>query len=417
MRIIQYLRVFAKGETFIYDARVKKIIYLDNASTTAVHPKVVEAMKPYWTKNFGNPSAITRSGVLVKKILEKTRLEIASYLSRRPNEIVFTSGGTEANNLAIFGTINYLRERGKMISGLHFITTNIEHSSILECFKKVERLGGEVTYLQVKETGLIDLKDLRKAIKNNTVLISIGYANNEIGTIQPIREIAKEVRHAQKINTILENYKFPYFHTDASQAGLYLDLNINQLGVDLMTLDAQKIFGPKGVGLLFVKAGMNISPIIFGGGQESGLRPGTENIPLIVGFNKALELVRKEFFKKAKKVKIVRDYFWQKVRKEIPEAVLNGGLENRLPGNLNFSIPNIDPEFTVLCLDEEGIVCSTKSACKQDEDESFVIRALGKETKLVKSALRFTLSEEISKKDIDKVVKKLKDLHNLKKVL
>jgi cysteine desulfurase len=189
-----------------------------------------------------------------------------------------------------------------------------------------------------------------------------------------------------------------------------LDLNVNQLGVDLMTLDAQKINGPKGVGTLFVKAGVNLAPIIFGGGQEKDLRSGTENIPLIVGMAKALVIASEAKQSRSKKVKAVRDYFWTKIQKKIPEAVLNGDLENRLPNNLNFSIPNIDPEFTVLCLDEEGIVCSTKSACDHDEDESFVVRALGKSTELVRSAIRFSLSESITKKDIDFVVEKLYNL-------
>jgi cysteine desulfurase len=406
----------------------KKIIYLDNASTTPVQKEVILAMKPYWSEKFGNPSSITKIGVEAKKVLEKARMTVAECLLRRPNEIVFTSGGTESNNLAIFGVVNDLDKKGQKITDLHFITTNIEHSSITECFKELERRGAKVDYLKVNEKGLVEPKDLRKLIKPNTVLVSIGYANNEIGTIQPIREIAKEIRHAKKslpetspkksserLGTPLSGEEFlgevsnlPYFHTDASQAGLYLDLNVNQLGVDLMTLDAQKINGPKGVGVLFVKAGTNISPIIFGGGQEKGLRSGTENIPLIVGLAKALELRGQG---RSLSVKKIRDYFWQKVQKEIPSAILNGDQEFRLPNNLNFSIPGINPEFVVLCLDEEGIICSTKSACDHDEDESFVVRALVKSDEIVKSALRFSLSEEITKKDIDYV------LHILKKVL
>jgi cysteine desulfurase len=373
---------------------------------------VVLAMKPYWSEKFGNPSSITKLGVEARKVLEKCRLTVAEGLMRRPNEIVFTSGGTEANNLAIFGVVNDLEKNGIKISDLHFITTNIEHSSVNECFKEVERRGGKVDYLKVRENGLVDLKELRKLLKPNTVFVSIGYANNEIGVIQPIRDIAKEIRHSRKTNIVLEKeiYEYPYFHTDASQAGLYLDLNVNQLGVDLMTLDAQKINGPKGVGTLFVKAGVNLAPIIFGGGQEKDLRSGTENIPLIVGMAKALVIASEAKQSRSKKVKAVRDYFWTKIQKKIPEAVLNGDLENRLPNNLNFSIPNIDPEFTVLCLDEEGIVCSTKSACDHDEDESFVVRALGKSTELVRSAIRFSLSESITKKDIDFVVEKLYNL-------
>jgi cysteine desulfurase len=398
---------------------MKKIIYLDNAATTPVRPEVVLAMKPYWTEGFGNPGSITKMGVKAQKAVEDSRRGIAEHLKARPQEIIFTSGGTEANNLAIFGAVNNLEKKGIKISDLHFITTNIEHSSVTECFKELERRGAKVDYLKVNQNGSVEPKDLRKLIKPNTVLVSVGYANNEIGTIQPIKELMKEIRHARKINPNL------LFHTDASQAGLYLNLNVQELGVDMMTLDAQKIYGPKGVGILFMKAGTEISPIIFGGGQERGLRSGTENVPLIVGMTKALELARGAESPQAlgvirysvkrrelavMKLEKLRNYFWQKIQADIPEAVLNGDLENRLPNNLNISIPNIDSEFTVLCLDEFGIVCSTRSACNHDEDGSFVVRALGKSEDLIKSTLRFSLGEDIRKKEIDFVVKTLKSI-------
>jgi len=383
---------------------MKRVIYLDNTATTPVRKEVVLAMKPYWSESFGNPGSITKMGVKAREVVENARKMIAENLKARPQEIIFTSGGTESNNLAIFGLVNNLEKQGMNISDLHFITTNIEHSSISECFRELERRGAKVDYLKVNDKGIVDTRDLRKIIKPNTVLVSVGYANNEIGTIQPIKEIAKEVRHARKTNSNL------CFHIDASQAGLYLNLNINELGIDLMTLDAQKIFGPKGVGVLFVKAGIEISPIILGGGQEKGLRSGTENVPLIVGMAKALELARKDFEKKAGRIKITRDYFWSKIQKEIPEAVLNGDLENRLPNNLNISIPGIDSELIVLCLDEAGIVCSTRSACSQDEDGSFVVRALGKSDDFALSTLRFSLGENLTKKDLDFVVSTLKNI-------
>ena len=383
---------------------MRRMIYLDNAATTSVRKEVILAMKPYWAEKFGNPGSITKMGVLARQVVEEARMSITTALSRRPNEIIFTSGGTESNNLAIFGVVNNLEKKGVKISNMHFITTNIEHSSITECFKELERRGGEVDYLKVDDRGIVDTKDLRKLIKQNTALVSIGYANNEIGTVQSIKEIAKEVRHARKSSPNL------IFHTDASQAGLYLNLNINELGVDLLTLDAQKIYGPKGVGILFKKATAEISSIIFGGGQENGLRSGTENVPLVVGMAKALEIARKDFEKKAKNIKIIRDYFWQKIQKEISEVVLNGDLERRLPNNLNISVPGIDSEFTVLCLDEKGIICSTKSACNQDEDGSFVVRALGRSEDVVKSSLRFSLGEDTTKKDINYVVATLKTI-------
>jgi cysteine desulfurase len=406
---------------------MKRAIYLDSAATTPVRKEVLSAMKPYWRERFGNPGSITKLGVQARRAVENSRKVIADCLGRRPAEIIFTSGGTESNNLAIFGVVNALEKSGQKISGMHFITTQIEHSSIGECFKELTRRGAKVDYLKVNERGLVNPKDLRQLIKPNTVLVSVGYANNEIGTIQLIREIAKEIRHARKIN---QGEPSIVFHTDASQAGLYLNLNVNELGVDLLTLDAQKIGGPKGVGILFKKAGVEISPILLGGGQEGGLRSGTENVPLIVGMGKAIEVVRSTSINPrlsqggvvsrrtgaVERIRNIRNYFWQKIQTEIPTAVLNGDLENRLPNNLNISIPNLDSEFAVLCLDEAGIVCSTRSACSHDEDGSFVVRTLysgqgeALSETLAKSTLRFSLGEEITKKDIDYVVFTLKTL-------
>ncbi len=423
---------------------MRKVIYLDHSATTPVRKEVLTAMKPFWTENFGNPGSITKIGVRARQAVEASRRKIAEILKARAQEIIFTSGGTESNNLAIFGLVNHLvsqtrhssleKEERPKISDLHFITTNIEHSSVTECFKELERRGAGVDYLAVNEKGLVEPKDLRKIIKPNTVLISVGYANNEIGTIQPIKEIAKEIRHARKSHKSLAfgmsksqafvSNIFPLFHTDASQAGLYCNLNLNELGVDLLTLDAQKIYGPKGVGLLYKRAGVEIAPTIFGGGQESGLRSGTENVPGVVGFSIALELCRQSLlFPSLDKeglgaVEKLRNYFWQKIQKEIPSAILNGDLENRLPNNLNISIPGIDSEFTVLCLDEAGIICSTRSACGHGTDGSLVIRALysGQGQSLseidirAKSSLRFSLGPEITKKEIDFVVTTLKNL-------
>ena len=389
---------------------MKRIIYLDQAATTPVHPAVVKAMAPFWSSAFGNPSSITKLGVLAKKALDDCRKEVATNLKALSREIFFTGGGTESNNLAIFGAVNYLEKQGVSVDKLHFITSKIEHSSVREVFNELERRGASVTYLSVNEKGLIEVKDLRQALKPNTALVSIGYANNEIGTIAPLHELAREIRRARPQNILSSDKKFPYFHSDASQAGLYLDLNTVSLGVDLMTLDGQKIYGPKGVGVLFKKITCEINPIIFGGGQEKGLRSGTENLPLVVGFTKALTLARTNWQRESLKIKKMRDYFWLKFKKVFPLAVLNGDLINRLPNNLNFSLPGIDPEFTVLCLDEEGIVASTKSACDRDDEESFVIRALGAPDPVVKSALRFTLGHETTKSDIDRVIKALQKI-------
>ncbi|MEI6528708.1 MAG: cysteine desulfurase family protein [bacterium] len=394
---------------------MSKIIYLDNAATTPVRPEVFAVMKKHFSEDFGNPGSITKIGVTAKGAVLAARKTIADILAARPKEIIFTGSGTEANNLAILGVARDLEKKGHKISDLHFIATNIEHSSITECFKEIERLGGKVDYLPVQNSGLINPKDLRKALKDNTALVSIGYANGEIGIIQPIREIAKEVRHAKKNNKLAKQdgpvlNGLPYLHTDASQAAQYLNLNINQLGVDLMTIDAQKIYGPKGVGALFVKDGVEVEPIIFGGGQERGLRSGTENVAGIAGFAKALELVGKNKIKESKRVAILRDYFIKKIKQAIPKAILNGDEIDRLPNNVNISIPGIDAEFTVLCLDEKGIVCSTRSACVRDGDGSQVVRVLGGGEEVARSSLRFSLGIYTTKKDLDFAVKKLTDI-------
>lgn len=395
---------------------MRKFIYLDQASTTPVHPTVLKAMQPFWSTSFGNPGSLHFLGGQAKKALAEARKKVAENINTVDREIIFTSGGTEANNLAIFGLVNQLvsqarhssLEKGesKRLTDLHFITTEIEHSSVLECFKELESRGGKVDYLKVNEKGLVNPKDLRKLIKKNTVLVSVIYANNEIGTVQPIKEIAKEVRHARAVYQGLTLI----FHTDASQATNSLNLNVQELGVDLMTIDAQKMSGPKGVGALFVKSGVNLSPIIFGGGQEGGLKAGTENVPLIVGLATALSLVRTDYEKKAKKIKFLRDYFWKKIEQAIPGVILNGDLEHRLVNNLNISIPDIDAEFMVLCLAEAGIICSTKSTCAQDEAESRSVRSLGGPTWRAKNSLRFSLNEDLSKADLDYVVKTLKQL-------
>ncbi len=286
-----------------------KKIYLDNSASTPVDKKVVAAMKKYWSKSFANPSSIHKMGVEAKVVVEKARKDIAGFLNAHAREIIFTSGGTEANNLAIFGTLENEKR--------HFITTEIEHSSILECFKELEKRGNEVSYLKVDENGLLNPKDLREMIKPETVLVSIGYANGEIGVIQPIKEIAKEIRHKRKeFNSVM-----PYFHIDASQAAQYLNMNVEQLGVDMITLDAQKMYGPKGIGALFIKDGIKIEPIIFGGGQEGGRRSGTENVPLIVGFAKAMEIAGKMREEESVRLEKLRDGFFDSVKKFVPKAI------------------------------------------------------------------------------------------------
>ncbi|MCX6717835.1 MAG: cysteine desulfurase family protein [Candidatus Taylorbacteria bacterium] len=406
-------------------------IYLDNSATTPLDRKVISAMKKYWRKSFGNPSSIHKMGVEAKNVLEKARKVIADFLNAHDREIIFTSGGTEANNLAIFGIRGLLSRTSHRLHAdsfnvdqtknsfvkMHFITTEIEHSSILECFKKLEKDGHEISYLKVDQFGLVNPKDLREMIKLETVLISIGYANSEIGTVEPLREIIKEIRHKKK-EFSREKNGLPYFHSDASQAGLYLNMNVEDLGVDLMTLDAQKMYGPKGVGALFVRDGIKIEPIIFGGGQEMGMRSGTENIPLVVGFAKAIEIAKEKKEKESNRLLKLRDGFFDGIKKTTPSAFINGHLEARLPNNINISIPGQDGEMLVFRLDEKGIVCSSASACSSGSGESYVVRKISEKMNLskeeidsrAKSTLRFSTGKDTRKRYLKYLLKCLKDL-------
>jgi len=389
-------------------------IYLDNASTTPVDKKVISSMKKYWRHCFANPSSIHSMGTEAKKVLDLSRQEIANFLNGHSREIFFTASGTESNNLAIFGVTKKAKES---ISKPHLITTEIEHSSILECFKELKKNGFEVDYLKVDKDGLINPKDLRSLIKKETVLISIGYVNSEIGTIQPIKEIIREIRYKKKELNRSKN-EYPYFHIDASQAVQYLNMNVEELGVDLLTLDAQKIYGPKGIGALFVKDSIKISSIIFGGGQERGLRSGTENIPLIVGFAKALEIIKKQKEKECCKIVKLREWFFEFIRKEIPEVIINGSLKNRVPNNINISIIGYDGEMFVLRLDEKGVICSSSSACSSGSGESFVVRKIAEKENSdknyvynrAKSTLRFSIGRNTKKRHLKKTILFLKEI-------
>jgi len=394
-------------------------IYLDNSATTPVDKKVLSAMAKYWNKDFGNPSSIHSMGVKAKIALQKARKIIADLIGGHDREIIFTGGGTESNNLAIFGLINSVRKEGRKYSDIHVITTEIEHSSINECFEELETRGAKVDYLKVDGFGLINPKDLREMIRKETLLVSIGYANSEIGVIQPIKEIIKEIRHCRK-KFGRERIGLPYLHTDASQAGLYLNMNVEELGVDLMTLDAQKMYGPKGVGALYIRGGIKISPIIFGGEQEKGIRSGTENIPFIVGFAKAFELAQKIKNKESQKLIKIRDYFFNEIKKVIPSVIINGHLENRLPNNINISIPNQDGEMLVFRLDEAGIICSSSSACASGTGESAVVRKIAEKTNVsdkevndrAKSTLRFSMGKDTKIGDIKKLLVILKNINS-----
>jgi len=374
-----------------------KRIYMDYAASTPVDADVLKVMMPYFAEDFGNANSIHEEGVKAKEVLDSARKSVADVLNARSEEIIFTSGGTESNSLAIVGSIDDIKNS-------HAVTSTIEHPSVLEVFKALEKQGLDVTYVGVDESGVVNPKDVRDAIRENTILVSIMYVNNEIGTIQPVSEIAKAVRSKKK-----EYNSNILFHTDASQAPLYLSLNTLKLGVDMMTLGGQKMYGPKGVGCLYVKKGVKISSIVKGRNQEGGIRAGTENVPLIVGFTKALELAEKNRENETRRVAELRDYFIEELNNKIPEVKLNGSREERVANNVNIYIPNIDGEFFTILLDSKGIACSTKSACKvDDEDEgSYVIEALGHSKERSKSSLRFSLGKTTTRKDIDYVVQTL----------
>ena len=386
---------------------------MDHAAATPMKQEVKKAMEPFWSVNFGNAGAIHQEGTVAKKALEQSREKIARLINARPDEIIFNSGGTEANNLAIWGVLNKLNDnaclsdsQGIKFKDMHLITTVMEHSSVLQCFKFFEKKGAQVDYLDISSEGIIDLKQFKKLLKPNTVLVSIMFVNNEIGTIQPMLEIAKIIRGFRK----KQSSALPIFHTDAAQALLYLPINTQKLGVDLMSFDAQKIYGPKGAGILYIKKGIEINPFIMGGKQERGLRPGTENIPLIVGFAKALELAVGEKGKEMARLTKLRNYFIEAVLEKIPGTKLNGGLENRLPNNANIFFPKINNEFAVIQLDARGIACSTNSACL-DGGFSYVVNSLGKKNgENARGSIRFSFGRQTAKKDLDYVIKCLLEI-------
>jgi len=412
-----------------------KRIYMDYASTTPLGPQVLKAMLPYFREKFGNPSSIHAEGVEAKKVLESARKSVGLILNARAAEIIFTGGGTESNNLAIFGAVSRFDLFPDSRSNLerpHIVTTSIEHSSVLEPIRELERRGARVTYVPVELNGIVDPKKIAAALRPETVLVSVGYANNEIGTIQPIREISKIIRTHNFQTFKLSNFK-THFHSDASQAPLYLDCSVEKLGVDLLTLDGHKMYGPKGVGALYVRRGVKLAPIFYGGGQERGLRSTTENLPLIVGFAKALEMAAVSREKESARLTKLRDLCHSHILQNVgmTKVIINGDMKERLPNNINISIPKLDPavdfgktisekshtsratkihygastEFTLLQLDAAGIACSTKSSCLGSEGGSYVVRALGGSAASAQSTLRFTLGRRTTKGDVDALLK------------
>ncbi|MEK7588851.1 MAG: cysteine desulfurase family protein [Patescibacteria group bacterium] len=381
-------------------------IYMDYASGAPLDMTVLKKVTEVMKKDFANPSAIHDLGISSKKILEKSRESIANILGARPVEIIFTSGATESNNLAVLGILKSVKIKNFIP---HIVTTNIEHASVLELCKFLEKEKlAEVSYVEVEENGIVDSKKIKKAIKQNTILVSVMYVNNEIGTVQPIQEIAKEIRHYKKQQGKVSQY--PIFHTDATQAINYLSLKVEKLGVDLLSFNGSKIYGPKGVGVLFIKKDTVISNIIYGGDQEFGFRPGTENTALVFGLSEAMILVERMKDKEVKRLVKLQEYFLKKLQK-INGLIINGDFKNRIPNNVNITIPKIPSDLLVLELNAQGVCISEKSACKTGEKKSShvidAIRLQNKDKNIAKESLRFSMGRDTSKEDIDYVVQVL----------
>ena len=389
-------------------SKVKKTtIYLDNAAATPTDPRVIKEMIVAM-QLYANPSSFNDAGRIARKKLDESRTKIARFLGAKTSEIVFTSSGSEANSLALFGMANSHPKAGEII------TTSIEHPSVLEPLKDLARKGWKITYLKVDASGLVDLKDLERKINSKVVLISIIYANHEIGTVQPVIKISKIIKDFR--NSLQAHEKvYPLFHVDACQATCYLDMNVNNFGVDMMTFNGTKIYGPRGIGVLYLRTGTPMRPLIFGGDQEHGLRAGTENLPAITGLARSVSLVNKNYSKTTARL---RDYFLEQVEEIMPEIRINGPLNSgRLANNINISIPNLSSENLLLELDKYGIYASAGSACTaRSVEPSHVLRAIGVEEKYIHGALRFSLGRQTTKKEIDCVLKILpKVVRDLKK--
>jgi len=385
----------------------KRKIYLDHASTTPLNKKVLSFMNQYFSKDFFNPSSVYNEGRHVSKILEESRTSVARYIACKSDDIIFTGSGTESDNMAILGV--YEAYRKKIVP--HFISSTIEHPAVIETLKEVERRGGEVTYIVPEEDGIVSIKKIAKEIKDTTVLISIIHANNEIGTIQPIKDISRKVNIWKKENN-RGVHEYPFIHTDASQSPNYIKCNRESLGADLITLDSSKIYGPKGVGVLYKHSKVLMNPIMFGGGQENGHRPGTENISGIVGFAKALEITEEMREKETKRLYKLQKYFIEELIKALPGSTINGSLKNRLVNNINICIPGIDSEFITIALSQKGIQCAFMTACRNlgDDSASYVIGQINPECS--KSSIRFSMGRDTKRGDLKKVIKELRNIIN-----
>lgn len=396
---------------------VKQQIYFDYAATTPIDSDVLRQMMPYLKENYGNPSSVHSLGQKAVIAIDKAREQIAQFLNCLSEEIIFTSSATEANNLAIKGVVESFKSQ---FSGSkpHIITSQIEHHTVLESCCQAEKRGAEVTYLPINKEGLISALDAKKAIKSQTILVSIVYANNEIGTVQPIAEIGNIIYKLRNSKSqALNSKQYPIFHTDAVQAVNYLDCDVKKLNVDLLTISGHKIYGPKGIGALFIKKGTLIEPQILGGGQEFNFRSGTENVAGIVGLGAAIKKAQTLKLKN-KNLEELRDKLIDRILATIPGSQLNGSRKKRLPNNINISFKDVEGEAIAINLDYEGIAVSTGSACSSKSlKSSHVLLALDPSHKRAHGSLRFSLGKNTTKKEIDrilnilpKIIKRLREI-------
>lgn len=374
---------------------MKKVIYLDNAATTKVNEEVLKEMLPYFTEVYSNPSAVYSFAAEGKKAVMEARNQVASVIGAKPEEIYFTDGGSESDNWALKATAEAYAEKGR-----HIITTKIEHHAILHTCEYLENKGFEITYLDVDSDGRISLEELEKAIRPDTILVSVMTANNEIGTVEPIAEIGR-----------IAHEKGTLFHTDAVQAYGHIPINVDDMNIDMLSASGHKFNGPKGIGVMYIRKGIKIRSFIHGGAQERGRRAGTSNVPGIVGIGKAAALADKTMNERIKKEVKLRDYLISRIENEIPYAKLNGHRTDRLPNNVNFCFRFIEGESLLILLDQQGICASSGSACTSGSlDPSHVLLAIGLPHEIAHGSLRLTLSDETTKEEIDFVVDELKKI-------
>jgi len=378
------------------------LIYLDNAASTAVHPEVVKEMMPYFDSQYGNPSSIHQFGRKAKNAIQKARKQVAALIGAEPDEILFTSGGTESNNTILYGApkLHEMTHVNFKLENNHIITSSIEHEAVLKPCKKLEEMGLKITYIPVDEYGIVDYNDVANSITENTVLVSIMLANNEVGTIQPIKEISE----------ICKKYQIP-LHTDAVQAVGKVPINVKELGVDALSVSSHKINGPKGIGALFIKKGLRVSPQILGGGQENGMRSGTENVASIVGFGKACEIAKERLNENISHFQALHSTMLSRVIKEIPHVKLNGHSEKRIFNNIHLTFMGVNGEDLIIKLDEHGIAASTGSACSMHTQKaSHVLKAMGFNHEQITGSLRMSFGYLNTLDEVEQTIDVLKNV-------